>query len=90
MAYGYCFHQAVAEFSHNRVLYGFCQSISSQLRGLRGLESLTLETFIQGTEEHTSIAKAIRDRNDALARELMLAHLKKDYAAYLERIEISK
>lgn len=88
MAYGYQFHQTVAEISHNRVLYGFCRSIAAQLRGLRVLDSLTLETFIEGIEEHRSIAKAIHDGNGPLAKELMRAHLKKGYAEYLERPEI--
>lgn len=83
MAYGYRFHQYVAEFSHNKILYGFCQSISSQLRGLRVLDILTLDTFLQGIDEHRAIADAIKERNSALAKELMLEHLKKDYNAYL-------
>ena len=87
MAYGYRFHQAVADFSHNKILYGFCQSISGQLRGLRVLEGLTLDTFLKGTEEHRAIANAIRERNDPLAKERMLAHLKKDYTAYLEKTD---
>ncbi len=88
MACGYRFHQAVAKFSRNQVLYGFYQSIASQLRGLRVLESLTLEIFLQGIDEHRAIAMAIGDGNDLLAKQLMRAHLKKDYAAYLERWEI--
>ena len=88
MAYGYQFHQTVAELSHNKILYGFCQSISSQLRGLRVLEKLTLDTFLKGIEEHREIADAIRSRSDSLARELMLEHLKRDYNGYLEKNDI--
>ena len=88
MAYGYQFHQAVADFSHNKILYGFCQSISSQLRGLRVLEKLTLDTFLKGIEEHRNIANAIKERNDSLARERMLEHLKQDYNSYLEKTNI--
>ena len=88
MTNGYRFHQAVAEFSHNQVLYGFCQSAAGQLRGLRVLDSLTLEVFLEGIEEHYAIARAIRDRDDALAKQLMRSHLKKDYAPYLQRPEI--
>ena len=88
MAHGYRFHQAVAEFSHNQVLFGFYQSAAAQLRGLRVMESLTLETFLEGIEEHRAIARAISQRDDALAKQLMRSHLKKDYALYLQRPEI--
>lgn len=83
MTYGYRFHQLVVKASHNSVLYRFYQSIASQLRGLRVLEDLTLETFLEGIEQHRAIANAIADRNGALAKELMRAHLKKDYGGYL-------
>ncbi len=85
MAYGYRFHQAVAEFSHNKILYGFCRSIASQLRGLRVLETLTLDTFLKGIEEHRAIADAIKARDDSLAKARMLEHLKKDYTTYLDK-----
>lgn len=88
MSHGYRFHQAVAEFSHNQVLYGFCQSVSGQLRGLRVLDSLTLESFLAGISAHRAIAEAIADRNGALAKELMRAHLKKDYGAYLSEADL--
>jgi len=83
ITYGYRFHQAVAEISHNQVLYGFYRSVSNQLRGLRVIDTLTLETFLEGIEEHRAIAKAIAGRDDALAKQLMRSHLKKDYAPYL-------
>lgn len=88
MSHGYRFHQAVAKFSHNQVLYGFYQSAASQLRGLRVLDSLTLEIFLDGITEHQAIAKAIAEGDGALAKQLMRSHLKKDYAAYWERLEI--
>lgn len=88
MTHGYRFHQAVAEYAHNQVLFGFYQSAASQLRGLRVLDSLTLETFLEGINEHKAIAKAISEGDDALAKQLMRSHLKKDYAPYLERPEI--
>ena len=88
MANGYRFHQAVAEFSHNNVLFGFCQSAAGQLRGMRVLDSLTLETFLDGIREHRAIAEAIQDRDDALAKQLMRSHLRKDYAPYLEKPEV--
>ena len=52
------------------------------------MESLTLETFLEGIEEHRAIARAISQRDDALAKQLMRSHLKKDYALYLQRPEI--
>lgn len=88
MIHGYRFHQAVAKFSHNQVLYGFYQSAASQLRGLRVLDSLTLEIFLDGIDEHRAIAKAIAEGDGALAKQLLRSHLKKDYAAYLERSEV--
>jgi GntR family transcriptional repressor for pyruvate dehydrogenase complex len=88
MTHGYLFHQAVAQFSHNQVLYGFFQSAARQLRGLRVLDSLTLEIFLDGIQEHHAIAEAIAARNPALAKELMQLHLKKDYAQYLQGIDL--
>lgn len=88
MTHGYRFHQAVAEFSHNQVLYSFFQSAASQLRGLRVLDSLTLDMFLEGITEHRAIADAISEGDGALAKQLMRAHLKKDYGQYLERSEI--
>jgi len=88
MTHGYRFHQAVAKFSHNQVLYGFYQSAASQLRGLRVLDSLTLDIFLDGIGEHRAIAKAISEGDGALAKQLMRSHLKKDYAAYLERLDV--
>ena len=78
----------VAQFSHNQVLYGFFQSAARQLRGLRVLDSLTLEIFLDGIQEHHAIAEAIAARNPALAKELMQLHLKKDYAQYLLGIDL--
>ena len=88
MTHGYHFHQKVAQFAHNQVLYGFFQSAARQLWGLRVLDSLTLETYIAGIDEHRAIAKAIAGGDDALAKQLMRSHLKKDYAPYLQRPEI--
>ena len=88
MTYGYHFHQAVAEYSHNQILVGFYQSVASQLRGVRVLETLTLDTFLKGIEEHKAIARAIAERDGTLAKQLMRSHLKKDYADYLEGSEL--
>ncbi len=88
MSYGYQFHQAVAQYSHNQVLFGFYQSIARQMRGLRVLDSLTLKIFLEGIEEHRAIAKAILERDGALAKQLMRSHLRKDYGTYLERPEM--
>jgi len=88
MSNGYQFHQTVAQLSHNRVLYGFFLSAANQLRGLRVLDSLGLETFLEGIEAHKAIACAIYDGDAALAKQLMRSHLKKDYLQYLDRAEI--
>lgn len=88
MANGYRFHRSVAEYAHNQVLLGFYQSVAGQLRGLRVLDSLTLDTFLNGIRDHRAIAEAIQAKDDALAKQLMRSHLKKDYASYLERTDI--
>lgn len=87
MVHGSRFHQQIAAAAHNQVLSDFCRSIAAQLRGLRALEHLTEEMFIDGIEEHRAIALAIEDGNPSLAAELMRAHLKKDYGIYLDRVE---
>lgn len=88
IANGYLFHQKVAQLAHNGVLLDFYQSIAMELRGLRVLDSLTLETFLEGIEEHRAIAVAISRRDDPLAKQLMRSHLKKDYGDYLKAPEI--
>ena len=88
MTHGYLFHQAVAQFSHNQVLYGFFQSAARQLRGLRVLDSLTLEIYLDGIKEHYAIAEAIAEKNPALAKTRMQNHLKKDYSEYLHGMEL--
>lgn len=88
MSNGFRFHQAVAKFSHNEVLYGLYQSVAWQLRGLRSLDALTLEVFLEGIEEHRAVAEAIRKKDGPLAKVLMRSHLKNDYAQYLENYEI--
>ena len=88
MTSGYRFHEAVAKAAHNAVLYGFYQSAANQLQTLRFLETLSTEIFLEGIDEHRQIAKAIEDRNGALAKELMRAHLKKDYAGYLNKTDV--
>lgn len=85
--HGYRFHQCLAKYSHNSVLYDFFQSAARQLRGLRVIDSLTVDIFLEGIQEHQAIAEAIRDRNDVLAKQLMRSHLKKDYADYLDQPE---
>ncbi len=83
MSFGYRFHQILAKASHNPVLYGFYQSAAKQLQGLRLLESLSIEVFLEGTDEHRCIVQAIAKRDPSLAKQQMELHLKKDYAAYL-------
>ncbi len=88
MANGYRFHHAVAAMAHNRVLYGFYQSVACQLRGLRVLDGLTLEVFLEGIVHHRAVADAIRAGDSILARQRMRKHLEKSYAPYLEQPEI--
>ncbi len=85
ISYGSLFHQTIAEISHNRILYDFCISISSELRGLRLLEDLTLDKFIKGLEDHKNIAKAIKERDGEKARSLMISHLNNNYGKYLKK-----
>ncbi len=72
---GYSFHMALARLSHNRVLLGFYQYASAQLRSMRSGEFLTVEVYRQGIEEHECIARAIADGNVHSAMELMRDHL---------------
>lgn len=90
MTCGYEFHQKIAELAHNKVLYGFYLSVANQLRSVRVLDTLTLEIFVQGIEDHRYIARAIAERDAALAKALMRAHLRNDYSQYLENIEITE
>lgn len=86
MSCGYDFHQAVAKAAHNEVLFGFYLSAANQLRSVRVLDTLTLETFVAGIEDHRRIAKAIADKDPDTASRLMREHLQKDYAVYLQNI----
>lgn len=88
MSNGFRFHQAVAKFSHNDVLYGLYQSVAWQLRGLRSPDAFTLEMFLEGIGEHRAIAEAIRKKDGALAKALMRSHLRNDYAQYLENHDL--
>ena len=85
ISYGSLFHQTIAEVSHNHILYDFCVSISSELRGLRLLEELTLDSFTKGFEEHRAIALAIKERDEEKARQLMISHLNTNYGKYLNK-----
>ena len=83
MSVGYQFHLELAAAAHNRVLEGFYRSAAGQMRSMRVLESLTLEVYLEGIEEHFAIAGAIRQHDAPLAAQRMQEHLKKDYSAYL-------
>lgn len=83
MALGHTFHMELSRMSHNRILSGFYQSAARQLKGMRVLDTLTLEIYLDGIREHEGIAEAIAARNADLAMERMRSHLRKDYGAYL-------
>ena len=83
MSLGHQFHVKLAAMSHNAVLLGFYQSAASQMRSMRVLESLTLEVYLQGVEDHRRIAEAVASGDGVAARTAMADHLAKDYAAYL-------
>lgn len=83
MTAGHAFHMELAAMSHNAVLNGFYRSAASQMRSMRVLESLTLEVYRQGVEEHRTIARAVAAGDTAAARTAMARHLAKDYAEYL-------
>ncbi|MEA4965247.1 MAG: FadR/GntR family transcriptional regulator [Oscillospiraceae bacterium] len=87
MTLGYQFHKELAEMSHNRVLVGVYQSADSQMRGMRVLESLTLEIYRQGIEDHQRIADAVLRGDAGEAKKQMRRHLLQDYAAYLPTAE---
>ena len=72
---GYAFHMELARLTHNRVLIGFYQYASAQLRSMRAGEFLTLDVYKRGVEEHKQIAQAIIDGDTQKAMELMRDHL---------------
>ena len=83
MSLGHRFHMELAAMSHNVVLNGFYQSAANQMRSMRVLDTLTLEVYRQGVEEHRHIAEAVAAGDAETAMEEMKAHLKNDYAEYL-------
>ena len=80
---GYLFHSEVAKASGNKILIGFYDSISAQLLRQRDLEFLTLEVYRRGIDDHEAVLNAIRQKDAALAMELMERHLRQDYRRYL-------
>ena len=72
---GYAFHMNLARMSHNRVLMGFYQYASAQLRSMRAGEFLTLDVYKRGAEEHWQIAQAIAEGDVQRAMERMRDHL---------------
>lgn len=85
MSLGHQFHMKLASMSHNAVLTGFYQSAASQMRSMRVLDTLTLEVYLHGVEEHRRIARAIAAGDGEEAAKAMAEHLKKDYAEYLQK-----
>ena len=83
MSLGHRFHMELAAMSHNVVLNGFYQSAANQMRSMRVLDTLTLEVYRQGVEEHRHIAEAVAAGDAETAMEAMKAHLKNDYAEFL-------
>ena len=83
MSLGHRFHMELAAMSHNVVLNGFYQSAASQMRSMRVLDTLTLEIYLQGVEDHRRIAEAVAAADAEAAMEAMKDHLKNDYAEYL-------
>ena len=84
MSLGHQFHMELAAMSHNVVLAGFYQSAASQMRSMRVLESLTLEVYLQGVEDHGKIAAAVAVGDAKGAKNAMARHLEQDYAEYLQ------
>ena len=78
MSLGHRFHMELAAMSHNVVLNGFYQSAANQMRSMRVLDTLTLEVYRQGVEEHRHIAEAVAAGDAETAMEEMKAHLRND------------
>ena len=53
------------------------------MRSMRVLETLTLDIYRQGVEEHGQIAQAVNAGDSDAARGAMASHLAKDYADFL-------
>ena len=79
---GYQFHLALISASKNRVMTQLYDSISLQLLKMRERDFLTYEIYKRDSSTHREILNAIIDRNEALAKDLMLKHLATDYADY--------
>ena len=87
MSVGHQFHMELAAMSHNVVLTGFYHSAASQMRSMRVLDSLTLEVYLQGIEDHRAIAQAVADGDAVRARAAMAVHLRKVYGDFLRDME---
>ena len=84
-------HRLMPQHEYPGDRLGFCaddfiadaQSAASQMRSMRVLESLTLEIYLQGVEDHRQIAEAVAAGDARGARDAVAEHLGKDYAEYL-------
>lgn len=84
------FHFAIAEASNNRRFVEILKSLGAEIiprAALEGPDSVTPNAYIERLhEEHRLIVKAITDRDQIVAREMMRAHLagsRQRYRSYL-------
>ncbi len=83
MNIGHSFHLQLSKMAHHFVLGNFYQSVANQLKVMRILELLPLETYIEDIRMHRAIADAVVDGDADVARRLMQEHLLQDYGEYL-------
>ncbi len=82
LKFGYQFHQALISAGKNRAMTQLHDSIALQLLKMREKEFLTYEVYKRDSTTHREILNAIINRDEDLAKDLMLRHLTTDYAAY--------
>jgi len=82
LKFGYQFHLALISAGKNRAMTQLHDSIALQLLKMREKEFLTYEVYKRDSTTHREILNAIINRDENLAKDLMLRHLTTDYAAY--------
>ena len=82
LKYGYQFHFSLISACKNRIMIQLHDSVALQLLKMREKDFLTSEIYKRDSTAHREILNAIIEQKEDVAKELMLQHLKTDYAAY--------
>ena len=84
MRLGYRFHMRLAETARNGVLLALYRSVDSGLQCMRIMDSVTLDIYLAGAEDHMRIAEAVAAHDAARARSEMQRHIRKSYASFFD------